>query len=163
MSLPTRRQHCPLLHGGKGQDNQLATGWLFAFFQERCPLGGSTSLSAEARSALVIETSYCLAHASSPFLPPWWPRIGAHCASSRVTEQSPAYVQKKSYLVTLVVEIVLSGGCFLAGINIETQGSTCCVSTPLSSTIFPRCLYLQFCNRAPFRTLTSSLAIGHCL
>lgn len=92
-SLPTRRQHCPLWRGGKGQDNQLATGWSFAFFQERCSLESSTSLSAEARSALVIETSYCLAHASSPFLPPWC-RIGVHCASSRVTEQSPACVQK---------------------------------------------------------------------
>ena len=55
-------------------------------------------------------------------------RIGAHGASSRVTEQSPAHIQKKSYLVTLVVEIVLSGGCSLVGINIETQGFTCYVS-----------------------------------
>lgn len=162
MSLPTRMQHCPLLHGGKGQDNQLATGRLSAFFQERCSLEDSMSLSAEARSALVIETSDCLAHAWSPFLPPWWLHIGAHCASSRVTEQSPVYIQKKSYLVTLVVEIVLSGGCSLVGINIETQGFTCYVSTPLSLTIFPRCLYLQFSNLA-FRTLTTSLAICHCL
>lgn len=85
--------------------------------------------------------------------------LWVHCASTGVTEESLADIQKKNDLVHLALGIVLYVGCSLVGINVYI----CYAFIPLNPAMyhFPR-LHLQLSNFAPFGSHTTSLATCHC-
>lgn len=82
--------------------------------------------------------------ACPPSLPQRSLHLWVHCASTGVTEESLANIQKKNDLVHLVLGIILSVGCFLVGINVYI----CYAFPPL--------------NPAMYHFLTSSPASQFC-
>lgn len=116
-----------------------------------------------AGSTLVTRNPHHPAQACPPLLPRRPLHLWARCASTGVTEESLADIQKKNDLVHLVVGLVLSVGCS-GGHQCETQRSTAMCSLP----------QIQWCISFPDVFISSfpilllsvprptSLAVCHC-